>query len=118
MLAMSLNRETQEALCCLGVKELPDDWVQGIWDGNFCESASLPLQAEEDLLREEGWRRAVQACRQWTGAAREQEDEDEEGGWTAGHVATFLNFEYHTMSVSQACTSRKGERWCPHFLRL
>ncbi len=71
---MSLSRETQEALRGLGVTELPEEWVQAVWEGNFCESASLPLQAEDSVLREEGsgWRRAVQACRQWT-AEREKE---------------------------------------------
>lgn len=81
---MSLSRETQEAVRGLGVSELPEEWMQAIWEGNFCESASLPLQAEDSLLREEGWRRAVQACRQWIVAQEKkggQEIDDEEGGW-------------------------------------
>ena len=81
---MSLSLETQEAFRNLGLADVPGDWVSLVWEQNFCESVALPVQAEEAVLSEGRWRRAVAACRRWVrvGATRQGEensDEEEDG---------------------------------------
>lgn len=41
---MSLQLDTAEAFQLLELEQLPEDWVAQLWEQNFCESASLPLE--------------------------------------------------------------------------
>ena len=81
---MSLNLETQEVFRSLGLADVPGDWVSVVWEQNFCETVTLPIQVEETVLSESGWRRAVAACRRWVGVGatqqgKEDDDEEEDG---------------------------------------
>lgn len=73
---MDLREKTKEALCALRFSEVPPEWVDSLWDGNFCsESVSLPYQAVEArvLLNEEEWAKLVEACSHWSQAGNECE---------------------------------------------
>lgn len=68
---MGLKEDTQEALCSLKLSDIPNEWMNSLWDGNFCnESVTLPYHAVEEavLLCEEGWEGLVEACKRWTQA--------------------------------------------------
>lgn len=68
--------KTKEALCALRFSEVPSEWVDSLWDGNFCsEAVSLPYQAVESsvLLNEEEWEKLVEACSHWPQAGNECE---------------------------------------------
>ncbi len=65
---MGLEDELQEALSYLRLADIPTEWVDSLWQGNFCnETVTLPYQAVEEsvLLDEESWGKLVEACRQW-----------------------------------------------------
>ncbi len=65
---MKLKKDTQDALSSLRLSDLPQEWANSLWDGNFCqESVSLPFHAvEEDvLLNEESWEHLVETCSHW-----------------------------------------------------
>lgn len=65
---MNLREKTREGLRTLRLSDVPDEWVESLWDGNFCgEAVALPYQAVEEsvLLNEEGWESLVEACRHW-----------------------------------------------------
>lgn len=65
---MNLKEETQEALLALKLSEVPADWIEPVWDGNFCsEAATLPYHVVEEavILSEENWKSLVEAFRQW-----------------------------------------------------
>lgn len=67
--AMKLKEATQEALCDLRLSDLPEEWANSLWDGNFCqETVSLPFEAveEDTLLCEESWERLLEACSLWS----------------------------------------------------
>lgn len=70
---MGLKDDTLEAFQCLGLSDLPSDWVDSLWDGDFClaDAVTLPYMAvgEGVLLCEEGWEGAVKTCRQWLQAS-------------------------------------------------
>lgn len=66
---MGLKEDTQEALCSLKLSDIPNEWMNSLWDGNFCnESVTLPYHAVEEavLLCEESWEGLVEACKRWT----------------------------------------------------
>ena len=67
--AMELKDDIQEAFQTLGLSDLPSDWVDSLWDGDFCplDTVTLPYLAvgEGVLLCEESWEAAVKACKQW-----------------------------------------------------
>lgn len=70
---MDLREKTREGLCALRLSEIPEEWVELLWDGNFCsEEVALPYQAVEEsvLLSEEGWETLVEACRHWPARAK------------------------------------------------
>lgn len=72
-LKMDLREKTREGLRALRLSDIPDEWVEALWDDNFCsEAVSLPYLAvgETVLLNEEGWETLVDACRHWPGRAR------------------------------------------------
>ena len=65
---MKLKEATQEALCDLRLSDLPQEWANSLWDGNFCqETVSLPFEAvgEDTLLCEESWERLLEVCSHW-----------------------------------------------------
>lgn len=65
---MRLKEETQDSLCSLKLSDVPTEWINSVWDGNFCtEAVTLPYEAveEEVLLCEDSWERLVEACRHW-----------------------------------------------------
>ena len=66
---MRLKEETQDALLHLKLPDVPPEWVDSLWEDNFCsEALTLPGHGEgegEALLSEEGWERLVEACEHW-----------------------------------------------------
>ena len=66
---MRLREETQDALLLLKLPDVPPEWVDSMWDDNFCsEALTLPpiQQGEgEALLNEEAWERLVDTCEHW-----------------------------------------------------
>lgn len=68
---MRLKEKTQDALLLLKLPDVPPEWVDSVWDDNFCSEALTlpPVQGEEEeeeaLLSEEGWERLVDACERW-----------------------------------------------------
>lgn len=62
-----MQGETQEALKRLGIGGIPTEWVERVWDNNFCDSFGLPTDSHGDaqLLDEEGWGKLVEVCREW-----------------------------------------------------
>lgn len=65
---MGLKQNTQEAFQTLGLSDLPSEWVDSLWDCDFCaDTVTLPYLAvgEGVLLCEESWEAAVEECRQW-----------------------------------------------------
>ena len=69
--AMKLDRETQETLRLLKLQDIPREWVDCVWDENFCgEAVRLPCEEGEEgnLLSEEGWERLVDTCQHWSQA--------------------------------------------------
>ncbi len=71
-----------EAFQMLGVPDLPSDWVDSLWDCDFCpESITLPYQSvsEGTLLCEESWEVAVKACKDWL----KDSEEERTGFWAS-----------------------------------
>ena len=70
---MALKKDTQEALLALKLAEVPPEWVNTLWEGDFCneETITLPYHAVEEsvLLNEENWQELVEACRKWPQAS-------------------------------------------------
>lgn len=80
---MGVKDEVQEAFQCLGIPDLPSDWVDSLWDCDFCtESISLPYQTVDEgtLLCEDSWSAAVRACKEWL---RDSSEEERAGFWTS-----------------------------------
>ena len=81
---MGVKEDVQESFQALGIPDLPPDWVDSLWDCDFCaESVSLPYQAvsEGTLLCEDSWNEAVKSCRKWL---RDSGTEEERTGfWTS-----------------------------------
>ena len=48
---MSLYTSTAEAFQLLELGRIPTEWVTRLWEQNFCESASLPLEVRETYVR-------------------------------------------------------------------
>ena len=93
---MSFQFDTQEALKSLGVCDVPLEWINAIWDQNFCESASPPLEVDQSvLLNESGWCRAVKACRKWLEAATQETslDQRDDDDKDTGTIVTTHKFE-------------------------
>ena len=75
---MSLQEETRRAVKSLGQSELSTEWVDRVWDDNFCESYDLPC---DELLNCEGWASLVEALVQWKNRRDDEEtDSDSEEG--------------------------------------
>ena len=71
---MALESSTLEAFQALGLSDLPTDWVDSLWDADFCvDTVTLPYQAvgEDVLLCEESWERVVHTSGQWLLATSE-----------------------------------------------
>ena len=100
---MSLSQETQEALCGLALSELPGEWVDAVWEGNFCEGAMVPLQLMERVMREEGWKKAVSACRQWVVKRKKGEKEPERHSLVEEEEYERGKFEYLTDPSKLLC---------------
>ena len=75
----------QEAFQDLGAGDLPVEWVNGVWNSNFCDSSSLPEEVESIVLNTEKWSAALASCRQWL---TRDIQEDNEG--TAVHLQSLL----------------------------
>ena len=62
----------------LGLSELSTEWVDRVWDDNFCESYDLPC---DDLLNSEDWASLVEALVRWKSRRNDEEAEsdNEEG---------------------------------------
>lgn len=72
---MSVQALCQEAFQDLGVGDLPAEWVNGVWNSNFCDSSSLPEEAEGTVLNTEKWSAALSSCRQWLTRDIQEDDE-------------------------------------------
>ena len=84
---MGTRAETKEALRNLGLDCISTEWVDSVWDNNFCESFGLPAddQNQLQLLDEDSWRNLVEVCKQWktwtsdTDDSLEDNDIEDEG---------------------------------------
>lgn len=78
-LVMAHQLEVQEALRSLTISDTPTEWTNQVWEQNFCEGVSLPLQLETTcILNEANWSRLVNATRRWLEGERRKESEDGE----------------------------------------
>ena len=78
-LVMAHQLEVQEALRSLTISDTPTEWTNLVWEQNFCEGVSLPLQLETTcILNEANWSRLVNATRKWLEGERRKESEDGE----------------------------------------
>ena len=62
------SEKTKESLCSLRLSQIPGEWAESLWDGNFCgEDVTLPYEAVEEsvLLNEDSWESLVDACAHW-----------------------------------------------------
>ena len=76
---MAHQLEVQEALRSLTISETPAEWTNQVWEQNFCEGVSLPLQLERKcILNESNWSRLVNATRKCLEGERRAESEDGE----------------------------------------
>ena len=78
-LAMAHQLEVQEALRSLTISDTPAEWTNQVWEQNFCEGVSLPLQLETKcVLNEANWSRLVRATRGWLEGEIRADNEDGE----------------------------------------
>lgn len=56
--------DTLEALSGLGLGVLRREWIDEVWEQNFADSITLPVEAE-GLLSEDNWQAVVRSCRRW-----------------------------------------------------
>jgi hypothetical protein len=76
---MTHQLEVQEALRSLTISDTPAEWTNQVWEQNFCEGVSLPLQLETKcILNEANWSRLVNATRGWLEGGRRVDSEDGE----------------------------------------
>ncbi|XP_064384274.1 condensin-2 complex subunit D3-L-like isoform X2 [Halichondria panicea] len=81
---MSLQEDTQRAVSTLGLSGIPEEWVDKVWEDNFCESIELPSD-QMLLLNSDAWRSLARACAQWRtrGTGDTDSDTDQVAGfWT------------------------------------
>jgi len=81
---VGVKEDVQEAFQSLGIPDFPSDWIDSLWDCDFCaESVSLPYQAvsEDTLLSEGCWDAAVKACKKWLRVS--SSEEETAGFWTS-----------------------------------
>ena len=75
---MGLKEQTQTAFTALGFSDIPSEWVNSLWDKNFCnETVTLPYSAVEEgvLLNVDGWENLVDTCRHWSSARNADESQ-------------------------------------------
>ena len=72
---MSVQALCQEAFQDLGVGDLPVEWVNGVWDSNFCDSSSLPEEVEGAVHSTGKWNAVLSACRQWLSRDPEEDND-------------------------------------------
>lgn len=75
---MSMQAETKEALRNLGLDGISTEWVDSVWDNNFCENFGLPSDDHNQLLDEDSWRNLVEVCRQWKTRTNYTDDSQED----------------------------------------
>ena len=76
---MAHQLAVQEALRSLAISETPSEWTNQVWEQNFCEGVSLPLQSvRKCVLNEANLSRLVSATRRWLEGERRTESEDGE----------------------------------------
>lgn len=69
-----------EALQSLSISDTPPEWTNEVWEQNFCEGVTLPVQVERKcLLNEANWAKLVGASRYWLEAEGEGQVENEDG---------------------------------------
>ncbi|KAL5479917.1 hypothetical protein EMCRGX_G023519 [Ephydatia muelleri] len=78
---MSVQALCQEAFQDLGAGDLPVEWVNGVWNSNFCDSSSLPEEVESIVLNTEKWSAALASCRQWLTRDIQEDNEGFDGGF-------------------------------------
>ena len=71
----------QEAFQDLGVGDLSVEWVNGVWDSNFCDSSSLPEELETAVQSAEKWSAVLRACRQWSSRDTEEGEDGKRVGF-------------------------------------
>ncbi len=76
---MSLQEDTQRAVSTLGLSGIPEEWVDKVWEDNFCESIELPSD-QMLLLNSDAWRSLARACAQWRTRGTGHTDSDTDQG--------------------------------------
>ncbi len=76
---MSLQEDTRRAVSTLGLSAIPEEWVDRVWDDNFCESIELPSD-QLQLLNCDAWRNLARACAQWKTRGTGDSDDDTDQG--------------------------------------
>lgn len=95
----AMTHQLQEALRSLTISDTPAEWTNQVWEQNFCEGVSLPLQLERKcVLSEANWSRLVDATRRWLEGERRAKSEDGEFERSAIYATAQIMYSYKIMT--------------------